>query len=201
MEVGTGILLGLSTLLFIGPVFFYLLKSTFERGILAGISVAVGIIIGDIIYVLLVIEELSFFLNNAQYQKWIAFFGGLILLGLGLKYIFKPRLGGKVQGRFTSNSLWIYAINGFLLNFINPFVLAVWAGFFSINQSKFQEDSSIVISLSITLFVIFATDCLKVLFAEKLRPYIKKEKLKLVYKFFGAVMILFSIRLFAFYLV
>ena len=200
MEIGTGILLGLSTLLFIGPVFFYLIKSTLEHGIFAGVSVAIGIIIGDIIYVFLVIAELSVFLNRAQYQKWFALLGGLLLLILGLKYIFKPRLIERVQGRFVSNSLLKYTINGFLLNFVNPFVLVVWVGFFSINQSKFQDNSSVIISLIITLLVIFATDCLKVLFAQKLKPYIKKEKLKLVYKIFGVIMVLFGIRLLLNYL-
>ena len=200
MEVTTGILLGLSTLLFIGPVFFYLIKSTLEHGIFAGISVAIGIIIGDIIYVLLIVEGLAVIIDDYQYKKWFALFGGLLLMMLGLKYIFRPTPRNRIQDKLSVKSFWIYAVNGFLLNFVNPFVLAVWIGFFSINQSKFQDKSSIVISLSITLFVIFATDCLKVLFAQKLKPYIKNERLKVVYKFFGIIMILFGIRLLMFYL-
>jgi threonine/homoserine/homoserine lactone efflux protein len=49
MELITGILLGLSTLLFIGPVFFYLVKTTLEGGIWAGVSVAIDVVIGDVI--------------------------------------------------------------------------------------------------------------------------------------------------------
>ena len=78
MEIITGILLGLSTLLFIGPVFFYLVKSTLEEGIYAGISVALGIILGDIIYVFLIVKEFSDFLNEPQYQKWFALFWRLV---------------------------------------------------------------------------------------------------------------------------
>lgn len=200
MEVATGILLGLSTLLFIGPVFFYLIKSTLEHSVSAGISVAIGIIIGDIIYVLLIVEGLSVFLEDYQYKKWFALFGGLLLIMMGLKYIFKPTPANRLREKSSINSFWIYVVNGFLLNFVNPFVLAVWIGFFSINQSKFLDKSSIVISLSITLFVIFVTDCLKAVFAQKLKPYIKKDKLKLVYKIFGVIMILFGIQLLMYYL-
>ena len=49
MAILTGILLGLGTMLFVGPVFFYLLKSTLESGFKAGIAVALGIILGDVI--------------------------------------------------------------------------------------------------------------------------------------------------------
>jgi len=52
----SGILLGLSTLLFLGPVLFYLLKSSMESGFKAGVAVASGIILGDIICVILVLS-------------------------------------------------------------------------------------------------------------------------------------------------
>ena len=168
MDVSTGILLGLSTLLFIGPVFFYLVKSTLEQGLKAGISVAIGIIIGDIIYVFLIVEGLSDFLNNDLYKKWFALFGGILLLFLGLKYIFKPTSRTRFVKNISATSLGKYFVNGFLLNFVNPFVIAVWIGFYSINQSRLESKSAIILSLIITLLVIFVTDCLKVVFAHKL---------------------------------
>ena len=200
MEVITGILLGLSTLLFIGPVFFYLVKSTLEQGLRAGISVAIGIIIGDIIYVFLIVEGLSDFLDNDLFKKWFALFGGILLLFLGLKYIFKPIARTRFLKNISSNSFGIYMVNGFLLNFVNPFVLAVWIGFYSINQSKFENKSAIIFSLIITLIVIFVTDCLKVIFANKMKSYVKENKLKMVYKYFGIIMILFGIRLIIYYI-
>ena len=198
MEIYTGILLGLGTLLFIGPVFFYLVKSTLENGLKAGISVALGIIIGDIIYVFMVVEGLSEFLNNPQHKKWLAIAGGLVLIFLGLKYIVKPTQKIQTEGKFLAGSYGIYALNGFLLNFINPFVIMVWIGFLAINQAKFQNESSVILSLVVTLAVIFVTDCLKVVFANKLKPFIKKERLKLVYRIFGIIMMLFGIRLLMF---
>ena len=46
-----GFLLGLGTALFIGPVFFYLLKITLEQGFQYGFIVALGIILSDIVCV------------------------------------------------------------------------------------------------------------------------------------------------------
>ena len=201
MELITGILLGLSTLLFIGPVFFYLIKTTLEEGLWAGVSVAVGIILGDIIYVFLVFEGFSSFLDNDQYNKWFALFGGILLLFLGLKYILTQTVRARFMKSFSANSLGIYALKGFLLNFVNPFVLAVWIGFYSINQTKFEDKSSILLSLIVTLIVIFTTDCLKVVFANNLKPYLKRNKLQMLYKLFGIIMILFGIRLLIHYII
>jgi threonine/homoserine/homoserine lactone efflux protein len=195
MAILTGILLGLSTLMFIGPVFFYLIKSTLEHNKKAGIAIAVGIIIGDIICVILALKGVGVFFENPENQKWLALFGGIILLGMGIKYIVKPSHNINRNGKFKAKSLWLYGVNGFLINFINPFVFAVWISFLSINKAKFNDESSVIISLTVTLITIFLTDCLKAIFAHKLKKLIKAERLKIMFKVFGIVMILFSVRL------
>jgi threonine/homoserine/homoserine lactone efflux protein len=195
MEITTGILLGLSTILFLGPVFFYLVKSTLEHGIIAGLAVALGIIIGDIIYVILVLKGFSTLLDNPVYTKWLSIAGGLLLVIMGLSYLLKKSPIKEIEGKYAAKSFGMYALNGFILNFINPFVLAVWIGFLTINEAIFHNQSSVMVSLGITLLVIFATDCLKVVFATKLKPLINAKKLKAIYKVFGSLMILFGIRL------
>lgn len=194
MSILTGILLGLSTLAFIGPVLFYLLKSALESGFKAGAAVAVGIILGDIICVILAYYGEEAFFNNSENLKWIALGGGIILLAIGLKYFLKPTLSTEVDGKFKQKKIGVYFINGFLINFVNPFVFAVWFGFVSYNQAQFTP-SETVISLTFTLLTIFTTDLLKAHFSNRLITLIKPEKLKVIFKIFGLLMIAFSIRL------
>ena len=85
MPILTGILLGLTTLLFIGPVFFYLLKSSIESGFKVGLAVATGIIIGDIFCVLLAVYGFGSYFESTETQKWFAGLGGLILFIFGSK--------------------------------------------------------------------------------------------------------------------
>ena len=89
MAIITGFLLGLGTMLFVGPVFFYLLKSTLESGFKAGVAVALGIILGDVICAAIALSWSHLFLNNSGFDFWASIIGGSLLLIIGLKYTFK----------------------------------------------------------------------------------------------------------------
>jgi threonine/homoserine/homoserine lactone efflux protein len=194
MALFTGLLLGLGTLLFIGPVFFYLIKSTLESGFKAGIFVALGIILGDILCLLIALYGSSEFMAQPTFVLWASIIGGTLLLFMGLKYVIKPNLNTRVKGRLLNQSLWIYGINGFLINFVNPFVFAVWFGFVSYTRALYDH-STALFSLVVTLIVIFSTDVLKALFAERISHLIEPQKLKNIFRVFGFLMICFSIRL------
>ena len=195
MEIVSGILLGLSTLLFIGPVFFYLLKSTVESGLKAGIAVAIGIIMGDLIFVILAFKGLGGLLQSRENSKWMALAGGLLLVGMGINYLFLQATKTDLRKKVKLKSLWNYGANGFLINFLNPFVIGIWVLFLTINESTFNNQASVLIAMITTLVVIFLTDLLKALFAHKLKKTMTLSRMNILYKVFGMVMILFGIRL------
>ncbi len=194
MEIITGLLLGLSTLLFMGAVFFYLIKTTIVSGKNAGAAVATGIILGDIIYVILLLQGFSEILKNESLIKWFALIGGILLLTIGISYLLKKKHISEDKNVATV-SLWIHFTKGFVLNFINPFVAAVWIAFLAINESQFVDQSAVVSSLTITLLIIYITDLLKVFFAEKLRRFLTPSILKKAYRFMGIIMVLFGLKL------
>lgn len=201
MYILTGILLGLATLVFIGPVLFYTISSSISSGFRAGIAIALGILAGDIICVLAAIWGGQQLFNAPSFQWWVALLGGLLLLIFGVKYLFFSKKEDVFTPVKKLDSWWLYFLNGFAINFFNPFVFAVWFGFAAYNRTMYSEYET-TISLSITLFVVFATDVLKSYFSKRLGSHIKSERLVIVYRFFGLVMLVFSIRMlvFAFYL-
>lgn len=195
MTIILGVLLGLSTLLFIGPVFFYLIKSALEDGFLAGVYVSLGVLVGDLICVLLVVYGFSDFFNDPIHQKWFAGIGGLMILGFGVNYLVNPTIKERSKQALSAKKGSAYFINGFLINFVNPFVFGVWFGFYSLSKAKLIDHTSVVICLSITLVVIFITDLLKAFFAQKLTPLLQPKMLKVVFRIIGVVMLGFGIRL------
>lgn len=196
MEIVTGTILGLSTLLFIGPVFFYLIESSVSYGTRAGISAAIGIIIGDILYVILSLKGLRPVLESPSNQKWIAIIGGSLVVIIGLRYIFKPKSKPSAHLHLNKKGLLSISIKAFLLNFINPFVLAVWIGFITYNQAKFDTQYAVTVSLTTTLLVIFLTDIVKVLLATKIKKAIIPKYFTIIQKVIGLLLLIFALKLF-----
>ncbi|MBI3234781.1 MAG: LysE family transporter [Bacteroidetes bacterium] len=83
-----GFLMGLGTIIFMGPVFFTLLQTTLQRGVKDGLSVALGIIASDILIVTLFYIGFIDYFRQPNVQFWFAIIGSVILLGLGLSRIF-----------------------------------------------------------------------------------------------------------------
>lgn len=197
MEILLGITLGLSNLLFVGPVFFYLLSSSIQHSAKAGICVAIGIIFGDIIYVSLLYNGLLPFLQAPEYQKWMAIGGAIILLSLGFFYLTTGRKRQYLISSASNTANFYFFGNGFILNFVNPIVMVVWIGFFSVIQMKYPSNTEMLTALCSILVVIFATDCLKVFFASKVKRFFTPSRLKYVRKLLGLLMFAFAIRLIA----
>lgn len=194
MEIITGIALGLSTLLFIGAVFFYLIKTTLISGKKAGISVAIGIILGDIIYVGLLLMGFSHVLRNPEFSRWFSGIGGILLIAMGIHYIIKKHNISEAI-KTAQTSLWVHFTKGFVINFFNPFVIAVWIGFLAVVETKFKETTSVLITFGTILAVIFSTDILKVFFAQKLSKFFTHSLLNKMQLIVGVLLLLFGLKL------
>ncbi len=170
------------------------IKSTISSGKAAGVAVALGILVGDAICVSAAIWGGQSLFEQPEFQWWIALLGGVLVLLFGVKYLFFPSTDTNVKSRKQGNSWWVFFLNGFIINFFNPFVFAVWFGFAAYNRTMYSETET-TISLLITLITIFATDVLKAFFSERLGQLISGRRLLRMYRVFGFVMIVFAVRL------
>ena len=189
-----GFVIGLGMIIFVGPVFFLLLNSSFQYGVKAGISVAIGIIVSDIICVLLCYYGLSSFMTASQNQFWIGIIGSLILFGMGVNYLFKKVIITKDLS-VTSKKWSTFFIKGFSVNFFNPFVFVVWIGVYKYGEQKYTDTPAILVFLLAVLIGILTTDLLKVFLSEKLKKFISEYRLNIFFKITGVVLLIFSLRL------
>jgi threonine/homoserine/homoserine lactone efflux protein len=201
MSFVQGFILGLGMVIFVGPVFFTLLKGTLNYGRLAGWAVALGIFVSDIVCVGICYAGAAPFFKNPDNQFWIAIIGAIILMIMGVNSLIntKPNMGKDLQVK--SKEFIQFFIKGYLVNFVNPFVFIVWIGVIAFAEEDYGNSYDLFIFLSAALFGILTTDTLKVIFAHKLKKFIKPNFLIKVYKVIGVIMLLFACRLlwFAFY--
>jgi len=191
--IGAGILFSFLT----GPVFFSMIKTSIEKGFKAGFSLAIGVILSDIIFISLTIFSSQFVDYNSTYNIYIGIIGGLFLLGVGLYYLIN-----KVKVNYeTSEIIKVrkrgYIIKGFLMCLLSPTTLMFWimVGGIVSGQLHYEMAEKVVffiVAMATQLFV----DFLKTFYAAKLRYKIKEKNIRVLNRIAGCVIIIFAIRLF-----
>jgi threonine/homoserine/homoserine lactone efflux protein len=189
-----GYSIGLAMIVFIGPVFFTLLQSALRFGKLSGTMVAFGIIISDIVCILIYFFGLNSIELPAYFNNIVAAIGALVLIAMGLKYLLQKPPNSEVVFASKLNLVSSFT-NGFLVNFVNPFVFVVWAGIVLFAKESYSTPTEIQVHLIGVLAGIITTDLLKVLLADKIKPFLKPKILEKTTRFFGIVMIGFAFRL------
>ncbi len=187
--------IGLAMVILIGPVFFTLLKSTLQNGIGSGMSVALGIFFSDVLCVGLCAFGAISFVRNPDNRLWLTVAGAIVLFALGMKYVIRPTIAAGEQVILRTRDYPAFFAKGFLINFLNPFVFAIWIGIFSYGRSKFDISYDLAGFLGAALLGILTTDTLKVLFAHRIKRFIRPDYLLPVYRVIGVILILFSLRL------
>ncbi len=194
-----GYLAGLAMIIFIGPVFFTLLHSTFLYGSKAGFAVVLGIFISDVLVVSLCSFGPGNFYKNTNYQLILAFTGSVMLFYMGLKYIFKPSSNTAINLEPSVIGLSAFFTKGFLVNFVNPFVFIVWISVVTYANVKYEQQSESLLFFAAALMGIITTDSLKVLLAKRILNFLKPEILQKLFFVFGIILVCFGIRLLYFF--
>mgnify|MGYP001572780842 FL=1 len=127
-------------------------------------------------------------------------FGGLILLFLGLKFIFRPTIltQSTEKIKLSKKNYISYFIQGFLINFINPFVFVVWIGIIGIAGTKYPNSYNFLFFLGSVLLGIFVEELSKVVLAHRIKEFLNPSHLIKIYRFFGIILLIFSVWIFSY---
>ena len=193
-----GTILGL-TLAFLfgfGPAFFALIQTGIHRGFWAGVLLAIGIIINDLVIVVLSLLGSTQALMNISSYKTIGIIGGSLLIIFGIfTYKRQPVVNNYEDQQIENSPHPIqYIGKGFLLNIANPFVWIFWISIVVGLTARFRADtSSLIIFFGTTLTIVFLTDVFKTFAASRFRELINRKFLSLINKIAGTGLIAFGV--------
>lgn len=191
--IGAGILFSFLT----GPVFFAMIKTSIEKGFKAGFSLAIGVILSDIIFISLTIFSSQFVNYDAKYNKYIALIGGTFLLGIGLYYLLKKVNVSYDKAEIIKVKKRGYILKGFLMCLLSPTTLMFWLMVGGVVSAQLHYD----INEKIVFFIVamatqLSVDGFKTFYAAKLRYRIKEKTIQNLNRIAGAVILIFAVRLF-----
>lgn len=173
----SGIGIGLILTFITGPVFFALIKTSIEKGFIAGAALALGVVSSDVVFVGAILFGSQFFEVSAKEKIWAGVIGSGILLTIGVYYLLK-----KAEVSYNSNTPASinragYFFKGFLMCIFNPTLLFHWITVIGTASTIYHlgvphRQLKIATMFLTILSVQFSMDVVKAFYANKLRDKI-----------------------------
>jgi threonine/homoserine/homoserine lactone efflux protein len=194
-----GIISGIVLALLIGPVFFTIVQTSIERGFSSGILVALGVALSDTLYIILSYQGLSTLFHEPQFQIYLGYVGGSILLCFGIYYLFiksKRMNGFSIEHVKARSPLHLFA-KGFIINGLSPMVLVFWIGTVGVATSElgYTSTSKAAMFFGSIVATVFITDILKAKLADKLGTLLTPRFIRILNIVLGLILTIFGGRL------
>jgi threonine/homoserine/homoserine lactone efflux protein len=190
-----GVAMGLLLVISVGPVIFTIIKQSINNGRAGGFSFVIGVWISDFLLVVLsnLFSELVSTVMDFKMQIGIA--GSAFLMGMGIFYIFFKKVHMHPEDLamppLKSSDHAKILLQGFLLNTLNPAVIAFWlTAATAIAVSHTVRDRIIIFATALILNM--TADVIKVSLAGKLRKKLTIKNIRLINKISGLILVIFG---------
>lgn len=201
-----GILLGISLSFLVGPLMFAIVEAGIGQGFRAGVSVAAGIWVCDLLYVLAVfygVESIEALVALPHFKMWAGLTGGLLLAGFGISTIWKTRHPIQVSESLHP-AAWLkkdkhktyfwWWVRGFLLNTVNPGTVFFWLGIVTaVVVPSGWSRHEMLIFFGGMMGTLIVTDILKAWAAKALRRFLTPAHSRNLERGIGFLMIVFGL--------
>ncbi len=190
----TGILLGLALVFAVGPVLFTVLKLRINYGIGMAFAFISGVWLSDLLWILTANLFSDLLGTLIFYKQSISLIGGLFLILLGLYYLFIKKYHSKSEIdtgiKLPSTQYLRLFLTGFLINTLNPGVIALWFAAASKSHSNSVNERMLLFGLCIGINVL--ADILKINLAGRLRDRLNDKTVLMINRIAGLLYLLFG---------
>ena len=191
----SGLLLGLALVFSVGPVIFKIIKLRINYGLSSALYFIGGVWFSDFLWILTANLFSGLLGELIQYKQIIGIAGGILLGSIGVYYLLFKKYHTKAEldlGIKIDNATHIrLLITGFLLNTLNPGVIALW--FAATTKTLTNTINERIITFSICLGLNICADIFKIKLAGKLRKNLTDKNITIINKISGFLFLVFGI--------
>ena len=189
LGVGAGLISSFLT----GPVFFAMIKTSIEKGFKAGLSLASGVILSDIVLISVILFGTQFFEYKESFDKYVGLVGGIFIVCVGFYYLFSTVKINYNEADNLKVSKRNYVLKGFLMCLLTPSTLMFWVTVSAIISVKLSAVPEKILCFLIAMTTQLGVDAVKTFYASKFRYKIKETTLRKVNKAAGLIIIGFAV--------
>lgn len=190
-----GLAMGLLLAMSVGPVIFTVVKQSINNGRAGGYSFVIGVWVSDFLLVVLSNAFSEWVTRLLDFKMLIGVAGSAFLIGMGLFYLFLKKVHlhpEDISAPSLKGSDHVkIAVQGFLLNTLNPAVMAFWlTAATAIAVTHTFRDRMIIFLCALLLNMV--ADIAKVRLAFKVRKKLTIKNIRLINKISGLILLIFG---------
>lgn len=192
--IGLGFML---SLVFIGPIFFLLIETSFSRGPKHAIALDVGVVLADILCIVaayfasadivyLIDKHPGFYRITAM----IIFVYGIYMM------VTKTQMHIPNEEKFINQNYFKTFINGFLFNLLNVGVILFWLVTVISVRNQYPDTSGFTLYLGIVIATYLLVDMIKIFLAKQFHYKLTQNLANSIRRGVGIILIIFSFLIF-----
>ena len=192
--VGLGIML---SLVFIGPIFFLLIETSFSRGPKHALALDFGVVSADILCIIVsyyASADLVYLIDkHPGFYKISAF---LIFIYALYMLISKTKMHMEGEEKLISQNYLKTYLNGFLLNLLNIGVVLFWLVTVISVRNAYPKVQDFVLYIGIVIGTYLLIDLFKIILAKQFHDKLNQRVANKIRKGVGIILVIFSIFIF-----
>ena len=192
--IGLGFML---SLVFIGPIFFLLIETSFSRGHKHALALDIGVISADILCIVasyfasgdivtIIDDHPGFYRITAL----IVFVYGIFMM------VSKTKMHLPDEAKFISQNYFKTFINGFLFNLLNVGVILFWLVTVISVRNQYPDTQNFILYVSFVIGTYLIIDLVKILLAKQFHYKLTERLANNIRKGVGIILIIFSFFIF-----
>ncbi len=192
--IGLGVML---SVVFIGPIFFLLIETSFSRGPKHALALDLGVVLADIVCILVayyaskdLIQLIDKHPGFYRITAILVFVYGIIMM------ITKTKMHIAGEKEIISRSYLRTFFNGFLFNIVNIGVILFWLVTVISIRNQYPNKQDFIIYLAIVIATYLCIDLFKIFLAKQFHYKLTEKLANTIRKGVGFILILFSIGIF-----
>ncbi|MBS1571834.1 MAG: LysE family transporter [Bacteroidetes bacterium] len=185
------------SLVFIGPIFFLLIETSFTRGPRHALALDLGVITADILCIVAAYfasGNLVSIINHYPEFYWIT---SLIISIYGIvMMVTKTTMHLPNENKFINQNYFKTFINGFLFNLLNVGVILFWLVTVISVRNQYPDIENFLLYVGLVIATYLAVDLLKIFLAKQFHYKLTQKLANNIRKVVGVILIIFSMFIF-----
>lgn len=192
--IGLGFML---SLVFIGPIFFLLIETSFTRGPKHALALDFGVITADLLCILAAYYASADIVDLIDKHPGFYRITSILILSYGIiMMVTKTKMHMPGEEKLISQNYFKTFINGFLLNLLNVGVILFWLVTVIGVRNQYPDTETLILYLAIVISTYLLIDLAKIFLAKQFHYKLTQRLANNIRKGVGVVLIIFSFFIF-----